>query len=84
MKYISIVLGIIAVLFMLVGLIPCLGWLNWILTLPTAIVGFLIAYWLRSQSEENRNDSMIKTGMMLNVCALIIGVIKLIVGGGFF
>jgi len=84
MKYVSIVLGIISFLFMLIGLIPCFGWLNWILTIPIALIGLGIAYWLYQQNEVNKQDSSIKIGLYLNACALIVGIIKLFLGGGFF
>lgn len=83
MKFIPIVLGILALLFMIPGLIPCLGWLNYF-NIPLAVLGFGIAYFLRSQSEENKQDSTLKIGLYLNLCAGIVGIIRLYLGSGFF
>lgn len=82
MKYVSIVFGILAFLFMLVGLIPCLGWSNWILTLPFSVIGLIMAGFLYQQSDEAKQDNSVKIGLFLNGCAFVVGVIRLFVGGG--
>lgn len=84
MKYVSIVFGILAFIFMLVGLIPCLGWSNWIFTLPLSVMGLIIAFFLYQRSDAEKQDNSVKIGLFLNGCAFIVGVIRLLLGGGFF
>lgn len=69
---ISILIGAIALVFALPGLIPLLGWINW-LVLPVALVGAGIG--VLSRSNVGRN---------LNILVLIVGVLRLMLGGGLF
>ncbi len=70
LNVVSIVIGIFAALFMIVGLIPLLGMVNWLM-LPIAGVGLVIG--LLSRGTAGRN---------LNLIVLAIGVIRLWLGGG--
>lgn len=83
MAIFSLILGILSLIFMVPGLIPCLGWLNWV-NLPLSGLGLLIALYLYTRSEENAKDSTTKLALYLNGASFIIGVLRLIVGGGFF
>jgi len=40
---IGFIISLIAAFFMLIGLMPFLGWINWFTTLPAAIVGVIIS-----------------------------------------
>lgn len=70
MGTLSIIFGVFSVLGMLLGFIPLLGWFNW-LNIPFAVVGLIFAL-----LSKNRN------GKILNLVAIIIGVIRLSLGGG--
>ncbi len=70
LNVVSIIIGIFAALFMIVGLIPLLGMVNWLM-LPIAGVGLVIG--LISRGTAGRN---------LNLIVLAIGVIRLWLGGG--
>ncbi|HMU98117.1 MAG TPA: hypothetical protein PLC61_00200 [Chitinophagales bacterium] len=70
MGTISVIFGVLSVLGMLLGFIPFLGWFNW-LNIPFAVVGLILA--LVSNS---------RNGKILNIVAIIIGVIRLFLGGG--
>lgn len=70
MGTISVIFGVFSVLGMLLGFIPLLGWFNW-LNIPFAVVGLILA--LVSNS---------RNGKILNIVAIIIGVIRLFLGGG--
>jgi len=43
MGIIGLIISLIAGFFMLIGLIPFLGWFNWLTTLPVAILGAIIS-----------------------------------------
>ena len=81
MQMISLIWGILAILGMLVGLIPCLGALNW-LNIPFAGIGLIVgalAYGT-SSSIDNRGGS--RAGITCCAIALFVGIIRLIVGLG--
>lgn len=62
------------------GLYPLLGWGNWFL-IPFAAVGALIAaIALLFTSAGNRGRA--KTGLLLNAVVIVVGVIRLGLGGG--
>jgi hypothetical protein len=74
-------MGIVALSFMFVGLIPCLGWLNYInialsfITLIIGIVGIASA-----KSETDRGAAVL--GVAMVVIAFFLGAGRLIIGGG--
>ncbi len=70
MGTISVIFGVLSVLGMLLGFIPLLGWFNWF-NIPFAVVGLILA--LISNS---------RNGKILNIVAIIIGIIRLFLGGG--
>lgn len=69
---ISFLAGLVAALLMIVGLVPLLGWVNWIM-LPIAGVG--LVFGLLSESDSGRN---------FNIMVLAVGVVRLWLGGGIF
>lgn len=68
----SILAGLVALLFAIPGVVPLLGWLNWI-ALPIAAVGVLLG--MISAGDSGRNFC---------VLVFIIAVIRLALGGGIF
>lgn len=70
MNLISKIIGIIAFLVMLVGLIPLLGILNWI-AIPLAIIGLFFGIFSKNTG-----------GLLLNGIVLIVSLLRLIIGGG--
>jgi hypothetical protein len=80
MKYISIALGLIAIIFMAVGIIPCLGSLNYI-NLLFSVPGSIIALWLYL-TPDGKVDNTVKIALFLNGCAVIVGIARLFLGGG--
>lgn len=70
MNFISKIIGLIAILGMLVGLVPLLGWINWAV-LPLAVIGLIFGA-LSSQS----------SGRNINAIVLIVSLLRLILGGG--
>lgn len=69
LNLLSIAVGALAFVVMLVGLIPLLGWLNWA-AIPLAIIGAALG--ALSASNAGRN---------LNILVIIVGGIRLWMGG---
>jgi hypothetical protein len=66
----SIIIGFVALICALVAFVPLLGWLNWLI-IPLAIIGAAIG--MISRGTAGRN---------LNLLVIVIGVIRLMLGGG--
>jgi hypothetical protein len=80
MGLISLLWGIFAMLWMVVALIPLLGWGNWFL-IPFATVGAVIAaIGIAVTRPEHRGRA--KAGLLLNVVAIVVGAVRLLLGGG--
>ena len=80
MGLISVIWGIVALLWMLLAFIPLLGWANWLM-IPFAVLGAIIgAIGYALTSPQNRGRA--KAGIILNVAAALIGAIRLSLGGG--
>lgn len=74
-------MGIVALSFMLVGFIPCLGWLNYInivLSSITLIIGIVAI--ATAKSDADRTSAFL--GVALVVMAMFLGTGRLIIGGG--
>lgn len=72
LNLVSIVVGIVALPVMLLGLIPFLGWLNY-LVIPLAVLGAALG--ALSDSNAGRN---------FNLVVLLVGFVRLWLGGFFF
>jgi len=72
MNVISYIFGIIALIIMVVGLVPFLGFLNWIVVI---LAGIGLLFGSLSKDTDGRN---------LNAIVIIISVIRLWLGGGIF
>lgn len=80
MGLISVVWGIVALAWMVLAFIPLLGWGNWFM-IPFAVVGAIIAaIGMAITSPANRGRA--KTGLILNVVAIVVGAVRLSMGGG--
>jgi hypothetical protein len=66
----SLIIGAIAFVCALVAFLPLLGWLNWLIV-PLAIIGAAVG--MISRSTAGRN---------LNLFVIVIGVVRLMLGGG--
>ena len=80
MGLISLLWGIVAMLWMVLALIPLLGWGNWLL-IPFAAVGAIIAaIGIALTSREKRGRA--KAGLVLNGIVIVVGIVRLSLGGG--
>lgn len=67
---ISLLIGLLALLLVAIAFIPFLGWANWLI-IPIAIVGLGIG----ATGKET-------AGRNLNFVVILIGILRLILGGG--
>jgi len=70
LNIISIIIGLVALLFAVVAFIPLLGWANWLI-IPLAILGAALGMAARGTAGRN-----------LNLFVIVVGVVRLILGGG--
>lgn len=82
MGLISVIWGVLALLWMLVAFIPLLGWGNWFM-IPFAVIGALIAA-VGLLLTRSGHRGRAKLGLVLNVVAIVVGAIRLSLGGGLF
>ncbi|MBL7129376.1 MAG: hypothetical protein ISS16_10400 [Ignavibacteria bacterium] len=84
MQTTSLVFGILAIVGMVIGFIPCLATINW-LNIPFATIGLIIGIISLVKNDSPNNTSGI-TGIVLCSIAVIFGLIRLIIslafGGG--
>ena len=71
-NFLSLIIGLVALLFAIIAFIPLLGWANWLIV-PLAILGAIVGMIGRG-----------KAGRNLNLFVIVIGVIRLIIGHGIF
>jgi hypothetical protein len=82
MQVLSLIWGILAILGMVVGFLPCLGALNW-LNIPFAGIGIIISGIALGTAGDKPKGSSI-AGLVCCVIALFFGIIRLSLGGGVF
>jgi hypothetical protein len=66
----SLIIGFVALIFAIVAFLPLLGWANWLI-IPLAVIGAGIG--MISRSTVGRN---------LNLLVIVIGIVRLMIGGG--
>jgi hypothetical protein len=67
---VSLIIGFVAMIFAVVAFLPLLGWANWLI-IPLAIIGAVVG--MISSGTAGRN---------LNLFVIVIGVVRLMLGGG--
>ena len=80
MGLIGFLWGIVSLLWMLLAFIPLLGWGNWFM-IPFATVGLIVSgigYAITSPARRGRAN----VGLWLNGLAILIGLMRLSLGGG--
>ena len=71
LNVVSLIIGAVALLCAVVAFVPLLGWLNWLIVIPLALIGAGVG--VVSSSNSGRN---------LNLFVIVVGVFRLILGGG--
>ena len=69
---VSLIIGFVALVCAAVAFIPLLGWANWLI-IPLAVIGAAIG--MISRGTAGRN---------LNLFVIVVGIVRLMIGGGFF
>jgi hypothetical protein len=72
LNLISLLIGAVALILAAVAFIPLIGWANWFI-IPLAVIGLGIG----AISSSN-------TGRNLNIVVIVVGVLRLMIGGGIF
>ncbi len=72
MQLISILIGLICAAFMVPGLIPLLGWVQWGV-LVGCVVGIIFGAFCQR-----------KIGLVINIAVGIVAIVRLMLGGGVF
>ncbi len=67
---VSLIIGVVALICAVVAFIPLLGWLNWLI-IPLALIGAGVG--VISKSTAGRN---------LNLFVIVVGIVRLMLGGG--
>jgi hypothetical protein len=70
LNLVSIIIGLVSLVFVAIAFVPLLGWANW-LVVPLAIMGAAIGALSRGTAGRN-----------LNILVIVVGVLRLILGGG--
>ncbi|MGI8610932.1 MAG: hypothetical protein ACR2KH_01450 [Sphingomicrobium sp.] len=66
----SLIIGVVALIFAVIAFLPLLGWANWLI-IPLALIGAAVG--MASSSNSGRN---------LNLFVVVVGVLRLMLGGG--
>jgi hypothetical protein len=69
---VSLIIGFVALICALIAFLPFLGWANWLI-IPLAIIGAAVG--MISRGTAGRN---------LNLLVIVIGIVRLMMGGGLF
>jgi hypothetical protein len=72
LKLVSQIIGLVALVFAVIAFLPLLGWANWLI-IPLAIIGAVVG--MISRGTAGRN---------LNLFVIVIGIVRLMLGGGIF
>ncbi len=70
LNFVSLIIGLIALICAAVAFIPLLGWLNWLI-IPLAVIGAGVGQVAGSNSGRN-----------LNLFVILVGIVRLMLGGG--
>jgi len=80
MQTLSLIWGILAMIGLIVGFFPCLGSLNW-LNIPFSGIGLIVSGITLAKIEEGSKGAAI-AGIVFCGIAILVGIIRLVAGGG--
>jgi hypothetical protein len=78
MGILGFIFSLVATAFLLVGLIPFLGWLNWITTLPIAILGAVFS----GLGLAHSRGGLAKVGLIICIVVFVLALGRLYIGCG--
>lgn len=78
----GLIIGIIVIIAMVIGYIPCLGWTFWV-TLPVAFVGLILSVigLVQDDHAAKQQQQSAGIGLALNLITLVFGFIRWAIGG---
>ncbi len=78
----GLIVGIIVIIAMVIGYIPCLGWTFWV-TLPVAFIGLILSIvgLIQDDFYARQQRSLAGVGLALNLITLVFGFIRWAAGG---
>jgi uncharacterized membrane protein (UPF0182 family) len=79
MGFLGFIFSIAAAVCLLVGLLPLLGWFNWITTLPAAILGAVFSGIGLGRSSKN---VLAVIGLIISIIVFFIATGRLMIGCG--
>jgi cobalamin biosynthesis protein CobD/CbiB len=82
MEVLSLIWGILAVLGLGVAFFPCLGSLNW-LNIPFSVIGLAIGLVATNKAQPDKKN-LATAGVVLCAVAVVLGALRLFLGGGIF
>ena len=80
MGLISLLWGLVAMCWMLLALVPLLGWMNWFLIAFAAVGAMIAATGIALHAPGRRGRS--KAGLVLNGLVILVAIVRLHLGGG--
>jgi hypothetical protein len=80
MGVIGFIISLVAGGFMLLGLLPFLGWINWFTTLPLAVAGAALS--AMGISRHGRVKAISILGLIISILVFFVAVNRLILGCG--
>ena len=84
MSLTGMIMGIVSICFFAVGLIPCLGWVNWFNLIIGGLANIFSWIGLASEGKDPASRGRAITGLILSFIAIFIGMIRLVIGRGIF
>lgn len=81
MGCLALLWGILAIIAMLIGFVPFLGALNWLI-IPFAGLGLIVCVLALAVSKGNKGSAV--GGLVGCSVALVFGLLRLAIGGGIF
>lgn len=78
----GLIIGIIVIIALVIGYIPCLGWTFWV-TLPVAFIGLILSIigLIQDDYTAKMQRHLAGIGLALNLITLIFGFIRWAAGG---
>ena len=80
MQMLTLIWGILSLVGMFVGFIPCLGWVNYV-NIPFAVVGLVIGIVTLAKAPITGRGAAV-AGTIMSAAAIVLGFIRLMLGGG--
>ena len=81
MQFLGLLFGIFSMIGMFIAFLPLLGWMNWGV-IPFAMAGLVIS--IIAVATTKKSNRLGVAAIVLCCIAIVVGIIRLNIGGGFF